>query len=514
MILEYGQQVGDAHRKSFGQFFTHPKVAEFMVRWVLGSGGKTVFDPAFGLGAFRTAAPSGVGIGFSGFEVDPDIIRFWEKRTGENADFIARKDYLLSWGQRHANIVCNPPYMRFQKFLNREAVFREFQRHLGIGLSGYTNIASAFLLKSLSELGRQGRLAYIMPLEFLNTGYGAAVKRRLMESGHLFAMLRFDCEKEIFPDATTSVGLVLYDKAVTCSSVRFYTLRSILDLDTFDEMAPVAEVPCEELDPEAKWSPLFQRREFEVDRARMAPLASFGRFVRGIATGANEFFVLRPSVARERGIAPGFECVPCITRSAQVRRPVFDPADYDALYDSDGPVLLFSVDGSLSRAASEYIRFGERSGFDGRFLTRNRKPWYRTESRSPSPLLLGVFSRGGYKIVLNRSRALNLTCFHGFQPNLFGHRYVEHLFLYFSSKTGRRIVSLFMRKYGDSLDKFEPNDLNQSLVPAPDFFASIPAAQVTEAVAVVRKTRQLPQWAEGIFVSLATHSASAGFRSS
>lgn len=514
MILEYGQQVGDAHRKSFGQFFTHPKVAEFMVRWVLGSGGKTLFDPAFGLGAFRAAAPSGAGIRFSGFEVDPDIIRFWEKRTGENADFVALRDYLLSWGQRHANIVCNPPYMRFQKFLNREAVFREFQRRLGIGLSGYTNIASAFLLKSLSELGKRGRLAYIMPLEFLNTGYGATVKRRLTESGHLFAMLRFDCEKEVFPDATTSVGVVLYDKAASYSSVRFYTLRSITELDTFDEMTPVTEVPCEELDPEAKWFPLFQHQEFEVDRARMVSLASFGRFVRGIATGANEFFVLRPSVARQKGIAPGSECVPCITKSAQVRRPVFDTGDYDALYESDGPVLLFSAGSSLSRAAAKYVRFGERSGFDGRFLTRNRKPWYKTESRSPSPLLLGVFSRGGYKIVLNRSHALNLTCFHGFQPNLFGHRYVEHLFLYFSSKTGRQIVSLFMRKYGDSLDKFEPNDLNQSLVPAPDFFASIPKGQVTEAVAVVQKTRQVPQWVEGVFAPLATPSPSTGFLSS
>ena len=135
MILEYGQQVGDAHRKSFGQFFTHPRVAEFMVRWVLGSGGKMLFDPAFGLGAFRAATPSGTGVRFSGFELDPDIIRFWEKWTGENADFVAMKDYL------------------------------------GTELSGYTNIASAFLLKSLSELDERGRLAYIMPLEFLNTGY-------------------------------------------------------------------------------------------------------------------------------------------------------------------------------------------------------------------------------------------------------------------------------------------------------------------------------------------------------
>lgn len=113
-----------------------------------------------------------------------------------------------------------------------------------------------------------------------------------------------------------------------------------------------------------------------------------------------------------------------------------------------------------------------------------------------------MFSRGGYKVVLNKSRALNLTCFHGFRPNLFGHRYLEHLFLYLLSETGTEIVSLSMRKYGDSLDKFEPNDLNGALVPSAGFFSSMPAAKVSGAVKAVEETEQLPQWAEDFFAPL------------
>ena len=501
-MLEYSQHAGDAHRKAFGQFFTHPDVASFMTKWVLSSGKKSLFDPAFGLGAFRKAMPAGSDIEFSACEIDPKIIEFWKRKTGENPNFIIAKDYLNAWGGNHSNIVCNPPYMRFQKFANRNTVFRKFQHHLGVRLSGYTNTASAFLLKSLSELDATGKMAYIMPLEFLNTGYGVLIKERLVESGHLFAILRFDCEKNIFPDATTSVGVILYDKAACYAAVRFYVLESIEKLARFNEIRPISTVPLAQLNPEAKWLPLFRSRKIEADGAQTTALGYYGRFRRGIATGANEFFVLRPSAAQERGIGVGSECAPCITKSSQIKKAVFDDLDYKDLFDADRPVLLFSVGGKHSRQADNYIQLGESLGFNKRFLTRNRKPWYKTEKRNSSPLLLGVFSRGGYKVILNKSAALNLTCFHGFQPNLFGRRYIEHLFLYLSSRTGREIISLSMRKYGDSLDKFEPNDLNDALAPSPDFFAAMPTKQVSEAVKIMEEAEKLPQWAEDFFAPL------------
>lgn len=215
----------------------------------------------------------------------------------------------------------------------------------------------------------------------------------------------------------------------------------------------------------------------------------------------NEFFVIRPSTAKEKGIIES-ECVSCITKSSQICKPVFNDADYDALVASDKPVLLFSANGAHSEEAEEYIQFGEKAGFNKRFLTRNRSLWYKIERRLSSTLLLGVFSRGGYKVILNKSNALNLTCFHGFQPNLLGRDYMEHLFLYLFSQTGREILSLSMRKYGDFLYKFEPNDLNSAFVPSIDFFDSMPSEKVSEAIQLIKKTNQMPPWSEEFFLKI------------
>ena len=271
MISDYTEHVSEAHRKKFGQFFTHPSVARFMVRWVSSSGIGHVFDPAFGLGAFYAQTPDSYKNSFAAMELDPEIIRFWRKSSGDQKVDINQGDYLHTWGIKNKNIVCNPPYMRFQKFLNRDAVLQEFQEHLGVKLSGYTNTASAFLIKSLSELEQGGRLAYIMPLEFLNTGYGTQVKKQLLEKKHLFGIISFDCEKEIFPDATTSVGIILFDRSKKHSSVNFYSFGNLEILDRFSDADPISEVSQNNIDPTKKWLPFFQNNDFEVDSSITMP---------------------------------------------------------------------------------------------------------------------------------------------------------------------------------------------------------------------------------------------------
>ena len=151
----------------------------------------------------------------------------------------------------------------FQKFIGRDSVFRAFVDNLGLKLSGYTNTASAFLLKSLSELNGEGRLAYIMPLEFLNTGYGTIVKKRLIESGHLVAIINLKCEKDIFPDAITSVGIILYDACRSYSHVDFHIAGSISSLENVLESEPTTRVALERLNPESKWLSYFQKNTFD-----------------------------------------------------------------------------------------------------------------------------------------------------------------------------------------------------------------------------------------------------------
>jgi adenine-specific DNA-methyltransferase len=501
---KYIQLVGDSHRRNFGQYFTHPTVANFMINWVLESGQNQLYDPAFGLGAFHHPISSRADILFTGSEIDPNIIDFWQSDRNHDAKFITREDYLLSWGKSHKNIICNPPYMRFQKFLNRDKVAQIFQDKLGIRLSGYMNTASAFLLKSIAEMDGTGRLAYIMPLEFLNTGYGTIVKEKLLASEHLVSIISLECEKEIFPDAITSIGIILYDSKSQHSEVSFYNIKSVQELTSLSTINPTKIVPVSALNPQAKWLPYFSIDEIEVNSEQLVTMSYYGQFGRGIATGANDFFVLKPSLAEQRNLLE--ECIPCITRSSQIRTPVFNFDDYLKLQETDHPILLFSAKGKPSDAAEKYIQYGVVNQFHERFLTRSRKPWYKTEHREPAPLLLGVFSRGGYKVILNRSKVLNLTCFHGFQPNSVGTDQVQHLFLYLSSKIGRSIISLSSRKYGDGLDKFEPNDLNNALVPSPEAFSLMPQDQVVEAIQIMEKTGCIPEDIENFFSFLTSPS--------
>ena len=496
----YLHTVGDTHRKTFGQFFTHPKVADFMIRWVTDSQNRHVHDPGFGLGAFYKAA-SKSGVKFTASEIDPEILDYWRNANPDSYIHISREDYLLSWGNRFGNIVCNPPYMRFQKFKNRDLVFHRFEEELGIKLSGYTNSASAFLVKSLSELEPSGRLAYIMPLEFLNTGYGIIIKERLTNGNHLSAIISLDCEKDVFPDSITSVGIILYDSSSRFSGVRFFTARSIESLDSILDDSPVSQIPYSRLAPSDKWLAYFENDSISVSSEKSTTIDHYGRFTRGIATGANEFFVLRPSDAARLELDDS-NLTRIITRNSQIRKPFFTDDDHSALTRSDEPTLLFSPNGKLSDKGRDYIRFGERQGFHQRFLTNSRTPWYKTEYRVPSPLLLGVFARGRFKIVRNESSALNLTCFHGFQPNLSGLKYLDHIFLYLTSAVGQGIISLSMRRYGDGLNKFEPNDLNSALVPTPDIFDQIPASDVDIALEHLRETGTIPGYIESHFEQL------------
>lgn len=497
----YLHSVGEEHRKRFGQFFTPQEVADFMVRWVLGSKGGSLYDPGFGLGAFYTPVVESLEVSFEASEVDPVVVDFWQKTTGRDASFVCREDYLLSWGKKRTNIVCNPPYMRFQKFLNRDSVLDAFAKNSGLRLSGYTNIASAFLLKSLSELDGTGRLAYIMPLEFLNTGYGKVVKSNLVERGHLAAIIRLDCEKEIFPDAITSVGIILYDAVVHHEKVNFYSVDSVASLSTVFERAPVASVPLHQLPPNAKWMQHFVEVATQLDTGSLVPLNQYGHFSRGIATGANKFFVLRPSQVQAIGLDDS-EYVPCLTRSAQVRQAIFSDNNYERLLKADAPVLLFSASSRHTPAAERYIKFGEAHDYHKRFLTKNRTPWYKTEIRTPAPILMGVFSRGDYKVIRNISAAVNLSCFHGFHPNFYGHDYIDRIFLYLASRTGRTVLGLSARKYGDELDKFEPNDLNHALAPASSIFDAMPRDLVQSAMAYVAENGDVPEYVDEFFAEI------------
>ncbi len=499
-ILNYNKITDNDHRRKYGQFFTPETVANFMCRWVINDNVSELLDPAFGLGAFYKAVqvlqPK---IKFYGTEIDNIILEYFHNNMGfiENLELI-KGDYLTIWGKEYSAIICNPPYMRFQHFINRDQVYDAFERNLKVRLSGYTNLASAFLVKSLNELVPSGRLAYIMPLEFLNTGYGTVVKEQLLKNGRLKVLIRLEPEKDIFPDAITSIGIILACNDHINTPISLYSVTHLDELSNILHTKPIRLLHSTEIKTSDKWLKYFNNGKSSYSNPNLVKLNYYGNFVRGIATGANNYFCLSASEAENLGI-PHSSFLRCISRSNQVKSIVFTEDMIDRLEQMNEHILLLNLNGNLTESETRYIKNGIKLGYDKRFLTKNRNPWYKLEKREPAPLLFGVFSRGKFKVIKNLSSAVNLTCYHCFYPNMFGHQFCDHLFLYLQTKAARHILGLSMRHYGDGLEKFEPNDLNQALVPSPTWFSKMSSESVNNAISYCRKYNTIPSELESLF---------------
>ena len=476
------------HRKKYGQYFTPRYIAEYMSKWIHDGSNKGVHDPAFGLGVFAEFFDD-----IQGSEIDHQILDYYNTYIGD-INNIYREDYLLAWdwhNRKYPNIICNPPYMKFQDYQDKDLIIEGFRWSTGIKLSGYTNISSLFLLKAIYDLEINGRLAFIMPLEFLNTGYGKIVKKILLENNHLHSIMKIEFEDEVFTDATTSVGIIFYDAGNTYDSVKFLVAESKEDL--YRDINPISDMSYDELKPDEKWQKYFNPNSLKEVNTDMVKLGTYGKFSRGIATGANEFFVLNPSKANN--MLKEWDTVEVVSKSSYVTNPIFGLNDYLELRKKDKNVLLLDSQNGNSDGLDEYIKYGESQDYHKRYLTRTREPWHglNLENKWPAFIWVSVFSRDRYKVIRNHSDALNLTCFHGFVPTQTGSHYVDHLFLFMLSDIGQRLMGENARIYGANLHKFEPGDLNDVKVPSQDMFLSIPINLIYTNMSYVRKKGKINQ---------------------
>ena len=220
------------HRKRYAQFFTPEKIAEFMCQWVLQGKQKTrVLEPAYGLGIFSRILAQNATLPVDAYEIDGQI--FASAVTARpNGVNLRNEDYFASdWNAKYDAIVCNPPYLKFHDYDNATYI-PDVNNHLGTKLNGFTNLYTLFLLKSIAQLQDGGRLAYIIPSEFLNSDYGVEVKHALIESNTLHHIIVIDFTECAFDDALTTACILLCERTTGSVSVRFSLVNNIEGLNT------------------------------------------------------------------------------------------------------------------------------------------------------------------------------------------------------------------------------------------------------------------------------------------
>lgn len=456
--------------KKLGQFFTDKKIANIMVKWVTQNSPETLLDPAVGAGVFLKAADK--KIKKYACEIDDNIIKNFALY---NMDWeLFENDYLLqNFPFKFDAVVCNPPYNKFQQIKNRSEYIKILKEKYNVSLSGYSNLCVYFLIKSINELNTNGRCCYLVPYEFLNTGYGEKIKEYFLKTGVVDTILKFNSGLKLFDDAITT-SCILFIENKKHKGINFLCIDSLNDIENFnlDKQKKTENnvfTDYQKLKSEEKWLKYFfdyksNNIYFNQSNDDFVPFSAIAQVKRGIATGNNHFFTLNSSLINQYHLSSEV-CLPCICKSPDVSDLFFTSDTFNELLNKDKKIYLFNGANAVTNSDFNYIKYGEENNVDKSYLTSHRNPWFAIENKEPSPIWISVFSRNKLKIIRNKTSVKNLTTFHGihFKKNV-SEEMINMMFCYLITPAAQNMLYMNKREYGNGLDKFEPNDLNNAYI--------------------------------------------------
>lgn len=452
------------NKKKYGQFFTEPIIADFMTKISVTKDTKTFLDPAVGPGIFvQKAYEINHNLIINAYEIDEKMVRKYDDNIKFDTN-LNNEDFLYSDENKYDTIVCNPPYNKFQEIPDRKKLILDFENKYGIKLSGYTNYCMYFLIKSLNCLTENGKCVFIIPYEFMNCGYGEIIKEYFLKTKMLKYLIKFNNDLKLFSDAMTTSCILFFENSIH-NCVNFIEIKEVAELQEVlnEKYMNLKHISYEydQLKSKEKWSKYFNKKN-QIYK-NLINFKEVAKVKRGIATGNNKYFTLNVDNIKKYNLSKNV-CKPCVTKSSDVTQLIMTESYFNNLVDSNKKMFVFDGRSKSTTDDMNYISYGEEIGVNKSYLNSHRDPWYGIEDKIEAPIWISVFSRDKLKVVRNEMLIKNLTTFHGIYMNEEYKDYANILFCYLQTPIAQNILRMNKREYGEGLDKFEPNDINNAYI--------------------------------------------------
>jgi adenine-specific DNA-methyltransferase len=484
-------------QKQLGAFYTPPAIAQILSDWAIREPGDRVLDPSFGGLVFMHASQARLsGLGASEttaarqiFGIDIDVSASeraaadsWPNLKATNflsRDFLSVEPSELPCMDA---VVGNPPYIRYQSFKSSAARGRELSLAAGVKLSKLASSWAPFVVHATAFLAPGGRLAQVLPAEFLHAQYARPVIEFLRREFGEITVVVFD--ERVFPGALEDVVLLFADgrgtsgigefRVIPCSTVADLTAGSKGLGDRFSAGKSVDDhdgllgqlLPTDAL-------ALYRSLEHHRQVQRLGSLASVDI---GIVTGANKFFLLGE---REAAKLDGRLLQPAIGKAVQLAGARFADQDHQSLLASGRPALMFAASRELPKrvlgTAADHISRGEAEGFHERYKCRIRDPWWELPlpSGGPPDLLLTYCANEYPRMAVNEAEVISTNTLHGVR--LSDPAMAADLAAGFYNSLTLLSAEIVGRSYGGGVLKLEPTEAEALLMPplAPSIGAAL-----------------------------------------
>ncbi len=479
-------------RNKWGQFATPPELALSIARHAHALVAKDAvlhfLDPAIGTGSFFSALRQVVPFqkigAATGIELDPLFARTAKSLWAEQGLDIIQGDFTRQQpsAQRFNLILTNPPYVRHHHLSAEEKgrLKEQVARSLQLPISGLAGLYCYFLLLAHAWMEDEGLAVWLIPSEFMDVNYGAALRRYLTESVTLLHIHRFCPTDEQFADALVTSAVVVFRKSSPPPS---HTVRFSL-AGPIDNPQTEAAVPIGTLRHAHKWTQFPANKT--ISKGGELTLGDIFSIKRGLATGSNRFFILTEEQTKEWKIPRTF-IKPILPGPRHLTADIIGAVPNGApdllphlfLLDSNEPEQ--TIQAQWPRFY-EYIEQGKAQKIHASYLASHRVPWYSQEQRPPAPFLctyMGRSRNGGhpFRFIWNRSQATAHNVYLMLYPKgRFRHALAltpeleARVFEALQRITPSQLINEG-RVYGGGLYKVEPKEL-----------AQIPARTVLDAV--------------------------------
>lgn len=482
-------------RNKLGQFATPPQLADEIIvssKVYLDLNAPMRFlDPAFGTGAFYAALRRNFDMtlvdNVQGVEIDPHYANptrdLWEttKLDLVVADFTqldaSRKNLL------NPNfIVCNPPYIRHHHLSQdqKSELRSKVMAITGIRLNGLSGYYCYYMLISHAWMAEGGIGCWLIPSEFLDVKYGKQVKQYLLSKVKLLRIHRFDPVTSKFDDALVSSVVIWFRNELPDKDDGIdFTFGDNLSNPEYQK-----KYSHKELDANKKWSKStflgLHPQSGETQKKSGVKISDLFQIKRGIATGANKFFILTPNQIESHQLpmelfVPILPSPRFVESNEIISDGIGNPRNIKNLFLLNCNLPEYLVQKKYP-TLWKYLESGKKEGVHERYLCRHRSPWYSQELRHPAPILCTYMGRNQnpFRFILNNSNAT--------APNVYLMLYPNSLFQKQLSQDPEKINMIWNvlneiessilkeegRVYGGGLYKMEPKELGNALLSSVD----------------------------------------------
>ena len=374
-----------AEGSDFGQVFTPPDVADFMVKLIVDEikNGDKILDPCIGKNIFYDKLKHATnGFHFTGVEIDSGLLNEEIREIYKN-----EKNYLFEGNffdysdeNQYDYAILNPPYIRQERIRNKKKILETLSSSQRVAKK--SNLFVYFILKTINHLKKNGKFVAIIYDSWLYADFGTSFRQALDSDGCVEEIHHF--EKEVFPDALVGATILLFSKQKQKRQTKYFRYARFGDINSLNQPEKIDLLQFN-----------FSKQETYLNDdlfVRINDLCS-GDITRGIETPHNPSFYGLPRDISSIDIMKNTKKITGMKVKEEFLEKVLHVPDID---NADDVTIGYLKEVKSGLPGQSNVKTLSN-------LVEKQKDWYKLKIQPPSDIIFSYYLRDNIKFVSNEN---------------------------------------------------------------------------------------------------------------